>query len=99
MTARQGIPIIEGLELTAGISRQSAQKAFLRALHRNTAADIQTHHRSELAELDAQQAKLWTVVDNPKVSEKNLIAAIRSENHSRRADQTGRAGCRPNESI
>ena len=91
MTARQGIPIIEGLELTAGISRQSAQKAFLRALHRNTAADIQTHHRSELAELDAQQAKLWTVVDNPKVSEKNLIAAINAMNriHIRRAHLLG----------
>jgi DNA-binding CsgD family transcriptional regulator len=74
-----------------GISRQSAQKAFLRALHRNTAADIQTHHRSELAELDAQQAKLWTVVDNPKVSEKNLIAAINATNriHIRRAHLLG----------
>ena len=74
-----------------GISRQSAQKAFLRALHRNTAADIQTHHRSELAELDAQQAKLWTVVDNPKVSEKNLIAAINAMNriHIRRAHLLG----------
>jgi hypothetical protein len=41
-----------------GVSKQNAQKAFLQALHRNTAVDIQTHHRSELAELDAQQAKL-----------------------------------------
>jgi hypothetical protein len=74
------------------IARREEQiAAFLRALHRNTAVDIQTHHRSELAELDAQQAKLWTVVDNPKVSEKNLIAAINAMNriHIRRAHLLG----------
>src|SRR5258705_10264800 len=59
-----------------GISKQNAQQAFLRALRRNTDQDIQTHHRSELAELEAQQAKLWTVVDKSNVNEKNLIAAI-----------------------
>src|ERR1700731_3182148 len=74
-----------------GISRQSAQKAFLKALRRNTDQDIQSHLRSELAELDAQQAKLWTVVDNNKVSEKNLIAAINAMNriHIRRAHLLG----------
>lgn len=33
-----------------------------------------------LAELDAQQAKLWTVVDKNDVSEKHLIAAINAMN-------------------
>jgi len=44
-----------------------------------------------LAELDAQQAKLWTVVDKSDVSEKNLIAAINSMNriHIRRAHLLG----------
>jgi hypothetical protein len=71
------------------------RRAYFKALRRSTDQDIQSHHRSELAELDAQQAKLWTVVDNPKVSEKNLIAAINAMNsrtsaRPRRADQTRR---------
>jgi len=74
-----------------GVTRQAAQKAYFKALRRSTDQDIQSHHRSELAELDAQQAKLWTVVDNPKVSEKNLIAAINAMNriHIRRAHLLG----------
>jgi hypothetical protein len=74
-----------------GVSRQAAQKAYSKALRRNTDQDINSHHRSELAELDAQQAKLWTVVDDPKVSGKNLIAAINSMNriHIRRARLLG----------
>jgi hypothetical protein len=39
-----------------GVSRQAAQKAYYKALRPNTDQDIQSHHRSELAELDAQQA-------------------------------------------
>ena len=46
-----------------GLSRQNAQKAFVRALHRNTAVDIQTHHRSELAELEAEAKAAWEMVD------------------------------------
>jgi hypothetical protein len=74
-----------------GVSKQAVRKAYFKALRRNTDQDIQTHHRSELAELDAQQAKLWTVVDNSKVSEKNLIAAINAMNriHIRRARLRG----------
>jgi hypothetical protein len=74
-----------------GISKQSAQRAYFKALRRNTDQDISTHHRSELAELDAQQAKLWTVVDNPKESSKNLIAAVNAMNriHIRRARLLG----------
>jgi hypothetical protein len=74
-----------------GVSKQAAQKTYFKALRRNTDQDISTHHRSELAELDAQQAKLWTVVDNPKVNEKSLVAAINAMNriHVRRARLLG----------
>jgi hypothetical protein len=74
-----------------GVSKVAAIKAFYKALRRNTDQDISTHHRSELAELDAQQAKLWTVVDNPKESSKNLIAAVNAMNriHIRRARLLG----------
>jgi hypothetical protein len=74
-----------------GVSKQAAQKAYFKALRRNTDQDINSHHRGELAELDAQQAKLWTVVDSNKVSEKNLIAAINAMNriHIRRARLLG----------
>jgi hypothetical protein len=74
-----------------GVSKQAAQKTYFKVLRRNTDQDISSHHRSELAELDAQQAKLWTVVDNNKVSEKNLIAAINAMNriHVRRAHLLG----------
>jgi hypothetical protein len=73
------------------VSKQTAQKAYYKALRRNTDQDIQSHHRSELAELDAQQAKPWTVVDKNDVSEKNLIAAINAMNriHIRRAHLLG----------
>src|ERR1700676_3337982 len=76
---------------TVGVNKSNAIRAFNKALRRNTDQDIATHHRSELAELDAQQAKLWTVVDNNKVSEKNLIAAINAMNriHIRRAHLLG----------
>jgi hypothetical protein len=49
------------------------------------ATSIQSHHRSKLAELE-----LWTVVDDNKVSEKNLIAAIAMNRiHIRRAHLLG----------
>jgi hypothetical protein len=74
-----------------GVSKQAAQRTYFKVLRRNTDQDISSHHRSELAELDAQQAKLWTVVDNNQVSEKNLIAAINAMNriHVRRAHLLG----------
>jgi hypothetical protein len=69
----------------------SVYRAFHKALRRNTDQDIQTHHCSELAELDAQQAKLWTIVDNPKSTAKEVIAAIDAMNriHIRRARLLG----------
>lgn len=74
-----------------GVSKQAAQKTYFKALRRNTDQDINSHHRSELADLDAQQAKLWTVVDKNDVSEKHLIAAINAMNriHIRRAHLLG----------
>ena len=75
---------------TVGVNKSNAIRAFNKALRRNTDQDIATNHRSELAELDARQAKLWTVVDNPKESS-NLIAAINAMNriHVRRARLLG----------
>jgi hypothetical protein len=49
-----------------GISRISAYRAFHKALRRNTDQDIQTHHRSELAELEAEQANVWRAMDANK---------------------------------
>jgi len=46
-----------------GVSKQAAQKAYFKALHRNTDQDISTHHRSELAELDAEASAAWELVD------------------------------------
>jgi hypothetical protein len=42
---------------TVGVNKSNAIRAFNKALRRNTDQDISTHHRSELAELDAQQAR------------------------------------------
>jgi hypothetical protein len=45
----------------SGSTRVTPSGAFNKALRRNTDQDIQTHHWSELAELDAQQARLRTI--------------------------------------
>jgi hypothetical protein len=65
-----------------GISRQNAQKTYLRALHRGTDQDIQTHHRGELAELEIEAAAAWELVDakdNPRVRASGLLALNRLE--------------------
>ena len=74
-----------------GVSKQAAQKAFLRALHRNTDADIQTHHRSELAELEAEAAKLWNIIDVKDQTARNITSALNTMNriHIRRAKLLG----------
>jgi hypothetical protein len=51
---------------TVGVSKQAAVKAFQKALRRNTDADIQTHHRCELAKLDVEEANVWRVMDANK---------------------------------
>jgi hypothetical protein len=73
-----------------GISRQSAQKAYLRALRRNTDQDIQTVHRSELAELDLEAAAAWELVDT-KDSLRARAAGLLALNriHIRRARLLG----------
>jgi hypothetical protein len=73
-----------------GISRQNAQKAFARALRRNTAIDIHTIHRSELAELELEAAAAWELADikdNPKARAMGLLALNRI--HLRRARLLG----------
>jgi hypothetical protein len=46
-----------------GVTKQSARTAFNKALRRNTDQDIQTFHRSELAELDAEASAAWELTD------------------------------------
>jgi hypothetical protein len=73
-----------------GVTRANAQKAYLRALHRNTDQDIQTHHRSELAELEIEAAAAWELVDtkdSPKSRAQGLAALNRI--HIRRARLLG----------
>jgi len=48
---------------TVGVSKQAAVKAFKEALRRNTDADIRTHHRSELAKLEMEEANVWRLMD------------------------------------
>jgi hypothetical protein len=73
-----------------GVTKQSARSAFLKALRRNTDQDIQTHHRSELAELDAEASAAWELTDtkdNPKTRAAGLAALNRI--HIRRAKLLG----------
>jgi hypothetical protein len=73
-----------------GVSKQAAQKAYFKALRRNTDQDIQTHHRSELAELDAEASAAWELVDT-KDSPKTRAAGLAALNriHIRRAHLLG----------
>jgi hypothetical protein len=73
-----------------GISRQNCQKAYARALHRSTTADIRTHHRTELAELDAEAKIAWEMADTkdaPRVRSFGLSSLMRI--HIRRARLLG----------
>jgi hypothetical protein len=73
-----------------GVSKQAAHKAFNKALHRNTDQDIQTVHRSELAELDIEAGSAWELVDT-KDSPKTRAAGLAALNriHIRRAKLLG----------
>jgi hypothetical protein len=73
-----------------GVTKQSARTAFNKALRRNTDQDIQTVHRSELAELDAEASaagELTDTKDSPKVRAAGLAALNRI--HIRRAKLLG----------
>jgi DNA-binding CsgD family transcriptional regulator len=61
----RGIPTPDIARVIA-ISRQAVNKAFKKALHRETSKDIQTHHRSELAKLDMEEANVWRAMDANK---------------------------------
>jgi hypothetical protein len=76
---------------TVGISRQAAQRAFQKALQRNTNKTIQTHHRSELAELEMEQSRLWQTLDQEKDNWKAVVACMAAINriHIRRARLLG----------
>ena len=73
-----------------GVSKQSARSAFNKALRRNTDQDIQTVHRSELAELDAEASAAWELTDT-KDSPKTRAAGLAALNriHIRRARLLG----------
>jgi hypothetical protein len=51
---------------TVGVNKSNAIRAFNKALRRNTDQDISTHHRSELAELESEQANVWRAMDANK---------------------------------
>jgi len=56
-----------------GVSKQACEKLFKRALHRNTDADIQTHHRIELAKLELEELEIWKILDRPENKEQDKI--------------------------
>jgi hypothetical protein len=76
---------------TVGVSKLTAIKTFYRALRRNTDHDIQTHHRNELADLEMEQARIWTTMDRTPANAKVQIAGVRALNliHVRRARLLG----------
>jgi len=76
---------------TVGVSKQAVIKAFHKALHRNTDEDIQTHHRSELADLEIEQAKVWTIIDANEDKPKIQLACLDRLNrvHVRRSRLLG----------
>src|SRR6202795_3897453 len=51
---------------TVGVNKSNAIRAFNKALRRNTDQNISTHHRTELAELEAEQANVWRAMDANK---------------------------------
>jgi hypothetical protein len=61
----RGVPFHE-IGRVIGITRQSAFRAFHKALRRATDQDIKTHHRSELAELEMEKANDWRTMDANK---------------------------------
>ena len=61
----RGIPSPD-IARVIGIGRRAVNKAFKKAIHRETSRDIQTHHRVELAKLDMEEANLWRSMDSNK---------------------------------
>jgi hypothetical protein len=73
-----------------GVTKQSARSAFNKALRRNTDQDIQTVHRSELAELEVEAAAASELVDNKDSSRSRAAGRIALNRiHIRRARLLG----------
>jgi hypothetical protein len=62
-----------------GISEASARRTFDKALARYTDQDLQTYHRSEIAELAAEHAWLWRLVD-AKAAPQVVIGSVNAMN-------------------
>jgi hypothetical protein len=74
------------------ISKQTAQRAHQKARRRNTDQDIQSHHRSELAELEVEQARIWRSLYGSEVDSVQTTAtamAALNRIHLRRAKLLG----------
>jgi hypothetical protein len=86
----RGVPFHE-IGRDIGITRQSAFRAFHKALRRNTDQDIQTHHRSELAKLEMEEANVWRAMDANKEDWRAQMAGTAQLNriHVRRARLLG----------
>src|SRR6202023_4301809 len=65
---------------TVGVSKGQAVRGFYRALRRNTDQDIQAHHRQELADLEMEQAKYWSIIDAHKDNWTAEVSALRALN-------------------
>jgi len=86
----RGVPFHE-IGRDIGITRQSAFRAFHKALRRNTDQDIQTHHRSELAKLEMEEANVWRAMDANKEDWQATATCMSGLNriHVRRAHLLG----------
>jgi hypothetical protein len=75
-----------------GISKSNAVRGFERALRRNTRVNIEDYQRSELAELDAEQASIWSTIAEENATWKVKFAGMYRLNriHIRRADRIPR---------
>jgi hypothetical protein len=69
----RGVPF-QDIGSAVGITRQSAHRAFHKALRRNTDRDLQVHHLSENAKLDMEEANIWRVMDAHKDDPKVQLA-------------------------
>ena len=48
---------------TLGISKQSAQKNFMRALRSNVTEDLESYHRRQVAELELERERVWQIAE------------------------------------
>jgi hypothetical protein len=74
-----------------GVNKSNAIRAFYRALRRNTDKDIQAYHRSELAEPELEQSRIWRSLDAKEADVYATVAVMAALNriHVRRAKLLG----------